>query len=133
MNIYGDRGNVIALRYRCEARGIAVDVIDVNSGDPFDTTKQKYFFVSKFLDELNTRQIVFRGENRPLSYAIAQLAGWESIAQLNSRRADLQAVLSRVYVARIMDNPDSVAEMAKLQQDLMAKAAEKAIRKLLDH
>ena len=36
MNIYGDRGNVIALRYRCEARGIAVEVIDVNIGDPFD-------------------------------------------------------------------------------------------------
>jgi len=36
MNIYGDRGNVIALRYRCEARGIAVEVIEVNIGDPFD-------------------------------------------------------------------------------------------------
>ena len=36
MNIYGDRGNVIALRYRCEARGIAFSVTDVNIGDPFD-------------------------------------------------------------------------------------------------
>lgn len=36
MNIYGDRGNAIALRYRCEARGITVDVVDVNVGDPFD-------------------------------------------------------------------------------------------------
>ncbi len=36
MNIYGDRGNVIALRYRCEARGIALDVEDVSIGDPFD-------------------------------------------------------------------------------------------------
>ena len=36
MNIYGDRGNVIALRYRCEARGIALDVADINIGDPFD-------------------------------------------------------------------------------------------------
>lgn len=36
MNIYGDRGNVIALRYRCAARGIALDVDDINVGDPFD-------------------------------------------------------------------------------------------------
>lgn len=36
MNIYGDRGNVIALRYRCEAREIGFDVTEVNAGDPFD-------------------------------------------------------------------------------------------------
>jgi hypothetical protein len=36
MNIYGDRGNIIALRHRCEARGIQVQVTDVNVGDPFD-------------------------------------------------------------------------------------------------
>ena len=38
MNIYGDRGNVIALRFRCEARGIALEVTDVTIGDPFDPT-----------------------------------------------------------------------------------------------
>ena len=36
MNIYGDRGNVIALRYRCEARGIGFELSEVNVGDPFD-------------------------------------------------------------------------------------------------
>jgi hypothetical protein len=36
MNVYGDRGNVIALRHRCEARGIDVEVVDVNVGDGFD-------------------------------------------------------------------------------------------------
>lgn len=36
MNIYGDRGNAIALRYRCEARGIACEVVDVRAGEPFD-------------------------------------------------------------------------------------------------
>lgn len=36
MNIYGDRGNVIALRYRCEARGIGFHLVEVNIGDPFD-------------------------------------------------------------------------------------------------
>lgn len=36
MNIYGDRGNVIALRYRCEARGIAFRLAEINAGDAFD-------------------------------------------------------------------------------------------------
>ena len=33
MNVYGDRGNAIALRYRCEARGIELEVVDVGVGD----------------------------------------------------------------------------------------------------
>lgn len=36
MNIYGDRGNLIALRYRCEARGLAFRLVDVNIGDQWD-------------------------------------------------------------------------------------------------
>ncbi|MEX2081051.1 MAG: glutamine amidotransferase, partial [Dehalococcoidia bacterium] len=36
MNIYGDRGNIIALRHRARARGIEVEVVEVGSGDPFD-------------------------------------------------------------------------------------------------
>jgi CobQ-like glutamine amidotransferase family enzyme len=36
MNIYGDRGNVIALEYRCNARGIGCEVTDVTIGTPFD-------------------------------------------------------------------------------------------------
>jgi lipid II isoglutaminyl synthase (glutamine-hydrolysing) len=36
MNIYGDRGNVIALKYRCEARGIGFALTEVGIGDPFD-------------------------------------------------------------------------------------------------
>ena len=36
MNVYGDRGNAIALRYRCEARGIALDVAAPGIGDAFD-------------------------------------------------------------------------------------------------
>lgn len=35
MNIYGDRGNVIALRYRCEARGIEFSCAEINIGDAF--------------------------------------------------------------------------------------------------
>lgn len=36
MNIYGDRGNVIALRYRCEARDIRFHLGQVNIGNPFN-------------------------------------------------------------------------------------------------
>jgi hypothetical protein len=34
MNLYGDRGNVLALRRRAEWRGYVVDVLDVNPADP---------------------------------------------------------------------------------------------------
>jgi CobQ-like glutamine amidotransferase family enzyme len=36
MNIYGDRGNVLALQYRCHARGIGCEVRDATIGDPLD-------------------------------------------------------------------------------------------------
>lgn len=36
MNIYGDTGNVLALRRRLEWRGYEVWVVPVNEGDPFD-------------------------------------------------------------------------------------------------
>ena len=36
MNVYGDRGNAIALRYRCEARGIALDVDGIGIAEAFD-------------------------------------------------------------------------------------------------
>ena len=39
MNIYGDRGNVIALQRRCAARGIELEVVEVNIGDPFEPTE----------------------------------------------------------------------------------------------
>lgn len=36
MNIYGDRGNIIALRHRAGMRGIKVEVVDVTVGDVWD-------------------------------------------------------------------------------------------------
>ena len=36
MNIYGDRGNIMALRHRCEARGIEFELTELELGDRFD-------------------------------------------------------------------------------------------------
>lgn len=38
MNLYGDRGNVISIKKRCEWRGIEVDVVDVGLGEPIRPT-----------------------------------------------------------------------------------------------
>ena len=35
MNIYGDRGNIMTLRHRCEARGIAFELTELSIGDAF--------------------------------------------------------------------------------------------------
>lgn len=39
MNLYGDRGNIIALLYRAKARGIDVVVKNIEVGDKFDQEK----------------------------------------------------------------------------------------------
>lgn len=36
MNVYGDRGNIMCLRHRCEARGIGFEVTDLSIGDGLD-------------------------------------------------------------------------------------------------
>src|SRR5215207_2066932 len=38
MNLYGDRGNVISIKKRCERRGIPVEVVDVGLGDRIGPT-----------------------------------------------------------------------------------------------
>lgn len=36
MNVYGDRGNIMCLRHRCEARGIGFDLTELAIGDALD-------------------------------------------------------------------------------------------------
>ena len=36
MNIYGDRGNIMCLRHRCEARGIGFELTELSTGDALD-------------------------------------------------------------------------------------------------
>jgi len=45
MNIYGDRGNIISLRRRCEARGIGFEVHDLEPEDAFDASNYNMVFI----------------------------------------------------------------------------------------
>ncbi len=44
MNIYGDRGNVIALKKRAEWRGIPAEVVEIGIGDPVPDDIGVFFF-----------------------------------------------------------------------------------------
>ncbi len=45
LNLYGDRGNVIAFLQRCRWRGIAVELIEVNLGDEIDFEDVDFLFL----------------------------------------------------------------------------------------
>ena len=45
LNLYGDRGNIMCLQYRCRQRGIQVTVDEISVGDPFDHTKYDLLFI----------------------------------------------------------------------------------------
>ncbi len=45
LNLYGDRGNVLCLRWRAERRGIAVPVTPVRMGDPLDPEAHDLIFL----------------------------------------------------------------------------------------
>ena len=45
MNLYGDRGNIVALKRRCEWRGIRLNVVPVSLGDPFDADRADLVFI----------------------------------------------------------------------------------------
>jgi CobQ-like glutamine amidotransferase family enzyme len=45
MNLYGDRGNIITLRRRCEARGIDLQVDEIGLGDRFDAAGYDLIFI----------------------------------------------------------------------------------------
>ena len=45
MNIYGDRGNILCLRRRCEARDIELAVEDLVLGDPLDPAAYDLIFM----------------------------------------------------------------------------------------
>lgn len=44
MNIYGDRGNVMCLRHRCEARGFGFELTELSLGDRLDPAAHDLIF-----------------------------------------------------------------------------------------
>jgi CobQ-like glutamine amidotransferase family enzyme len=44
MNIYGDRGNIMALRHRCDARGIGFELTELGPGDCLDAAAHDLIF-----------------------------------------------------------------------------------------
>lgn len=44
MNIYGDRGNVLALAQRCRWRGIEAEIVSVGVGDPLEAGRYDIYF-----------------------------------------------------------------------------------------
>lgn len=45
LNLYGDRGNVLALKKRCEMRGIELEVVPVKEVEGLDLSKGDIFFI----------------------------------------------------------------------------------------
>lgn len=66
LNLYGDRGNVIAFRRRCEWRGIEVRIREVNLGDPVDFRAADFLFIGGGADreqDLIARDLAARRDN----------------------------------------------------------------------
>ncbi|CAN5872827.1 glutamine amidotransferase [soil metagenome] len=72
MNLYGDRGNVISLKKRCEWRGIGVEVVDVGLGERIAPTGCDIFLFGG-------------GQDREQSLLAEDLSG--------SKGADLRAIV----------------------------------------
>ncbi|AEG60107.1 type 1 glutamine amidotransferase [Desulforamulus ruminis] len=54
LNLYGDRGNVIAFVQRCRWRGIAVEVMEINIGEPVDFSEVDFLFLGGGSDREQT-------------------------------------------------------------------------------
>ena len=72
MNLYGDRGNVISIKKRCEWRGIEVEVVDVGLGERIQPTGRDIFLFGG-------------GQDREQALLAEDLSG--------SKGADLRAVV----------------------------------------
>lgn len=74
LNIYGDRGNILTIKKRCEWRGIEVDIDSIDLNDDIDIKKYDFYFigggqdkqqinVSEELQKHKTRLLKARDEN----------------------------------------------------------------------
>ena len=85
MNVYGDRGNAIAVRYRCEARGIALEVDGIGIGETFDPEAYDLLIVGggedreqrRIADDLLTRGPAIRSAIEEGLPALAVCGGFQ--------------------------------------------------------
>lgn len=73
LNLYGDRGNIMCLQYRCRQRGIQVTVDEISVADPFDHTKYDLLFIGggqDFEQEVLLEDL-HRGKDEEIRRAVA--------------------------------------------------------------
>ena len=73
LNLYGDRGNIMCLQYRCQQRGIQVTVDEISVGDSFDHTKYDLLFIGggqDFEQEVLLEDL-HRGKDEEIRRAVA--------------------------------------------------------------
>ena len=73
LNLYGDRGNIMCLQYRCQQREIQVTVDEISVGDPFDHTKYDLLFIGggqDFEQEVLLEDL-HRGKDEEIRRAVA--------------------------------------------------------------
>ena len=80
MNLYGDRGNILCLRRRCEARGIELAVDELEVGEPLDPAVCDLIFIGGAQDREQQRMaadlLAAKGETlrRAVDAAVVVLA-----------------------------------------------------------
>jgi len=55
MNLYGDRGNIITFKYRCRARGIELEVDELERGDKFNWKEYDIIFMGGAQDRMQQK------------------------------------------------------------------------------
>ncbi len=72
MNIYGDRGNILCLRRRCEERGIVFEVQELNAGDKLKPKEFDMIFIGGAQDKEQRRVAddLLKLKARPLREAV---------------------------------------------------------------
>ena len=72
LNLYGDRGNIITMKRRLEARGIGVTIEECSIGQPIDIDKHDIFFIGggqDFEQEVLLRDLA-SGKGRDICTAV---------------------------------------------------------------
>ncbi len=99
MNLYGDRGNIIALRRRCAARGIELDVSDVGIGEGWDAERTDIVFIGggqdreqrRIADDLQSKAADLRAYRDADKVMLAVCGGYQLFG-LNYRGTDGEAM-----------------------------------------